>query len=231
MRKANLSKIAGLDTISFEGENSDTCVIIFHGYGADNKDLASLAHHIPGSENQSWYFPNGILEVPISPFMTGRAWFPIDLEDFERAQATGTFRDYSKKRQKGFDEALEKINELYFHLSGKYKKVILGGFSQGAMVATELALKNSDEIQGLMIFSGVLVNEELWGLLIKEANTINFIQSHGAQDEVLSVEGARSLYELLKNSNHKGDYYEFSGGHEIPMECLTKAGSFLKELS
>ncbi|MBT4762839.1 MAG: esterase [Bdellovibrionaceae bacterium] len=231
MRKANLCKIAGLDTINIGGTENNTCVIILHGYGADNKDLASLAHHTPGADKLSWYFPNGILEVPLSPFMMGRAWFPIDMAAYEKAMAEKTFRDFSKKRPGGFDEAMNKVNELYFNLQEKYDKIIVGGFSQGAMIATELALKNDDSVSGLAILSGVLVNQSKWEPLMEKAETLSFFQSHGIQDPVLSIEGARDLNALMKKHNHIGDLYDFVGQHEIPVEVIQKLGVFLKNQS
>ena len=57
-------------------------VVMFHGYGADAFDLASLADVIPAKKPLNYLFPQGPLEVPIGPGWTGRAWWPINMTPF-----------------------------------------------------------------------------------------------------------------------------------------------------
>ena len=57
--------------------NSDSepsTVIFFHGFGADAYDLKSLSEVLSTKNPSRWVFPQGILEVPIGPGWTGRAW-------------------------------------------------------------------------------------------------------------------------------------------------------------
>ena len=96
------------------------------------------------------------------------------------------------------------------------------------MLATDLVLNTEDTPEGLIIFSGTLVNEQSWKQLAMRRSGIQFFQSHGTQDEVLAFGAAKRLEALLRNAGFSGEFVSFEGGHEIPRRVLARVGEYLK---
>lgn len=205
-------------------------VIFFHGYGADAKDLASLGQAISTKKTYNWLFPNGPLEVPIGPGWTGRAWWNIDMMEIQRAMETGTARDFSNETPKGLDKSRDLAMEMIRQLKVPWNQIILGGFSQGAMLATELYLRAPETPKGLVIMSGTLLCQEEWKTLIPTRTGQKFFQSHGETDQVLGFKQAQKLETLLTQNGMKGSLQNFRGGHEIPMQVVQKISHYINEL-
>jgi phospholipase/carboxylesterase len=224
-------KIGDLDFLKLEDNPDKPAVILIHGYGANYQDLASLSAEIAPEDDWNWYFPNGHLEIPLGFMMTGRAWFPIDMEAFERAQREGTFRIFKNIRPEGFDEAMTRLENSVTEICQKHKTVILGGFSQGAMIASHLGLKMGDKIKGLLLFSANFVDENSMKEIVKGSEGKPFFQSHGTQDPILNILGGKELYEFLIENGLKGDFYDFQGGHGIDMGSLEGAKKLLTQFT
>ena len=108
--------------------------------------------------------------------------------------------------------------------------MILGGFSQGAVVATEMALQAKKNIAGLMILSGTLINEKAWSSLCTSKKGLPFFQSHGKSDPLLPYKRAERLESILEKGGLVGSLNGFSGGHEIPPATLEQMRSFLNSI-
>lgn len=211
--------------------DNDDWVILFHGFGADANDLAPLGEAIPtGKKNFNWLFPNGLLEVPIGPGWTGRAWWPIKMEEYQRAALSGVPIDLSRLTPDGLDKAFLAAMDMIKELKVPWDKVILGGFSQGAMLATEIYLRAPETPKGLVILSGNLLHADQIRPLVEKRRGRRFFMSHGRQDQVLPIQGAQRLETLLTQGGMKGSLQSFNGGHEIPMAVLQNLGEYLKIL-
>ncbi len=214
--------IAGLNCRVRPGDSDSHSVILLHGFGADSSDLFGLADALDPHEKWNFYFPNAPLEVPIGPMWTGRAWFPISLRDLE----VGV--DWTQIRPPGLDSSSKQVFDLVFELN--CKNLVIGGFSQGAMVATEVALKNPGEVSALIAYSGVLLDEPNWSKLAKEFDK-PILQSHGRQDPVLPFSAALRLSKVLGLDSDRRYFLEFDGGHEIPAQAIVRSRALLEKLS
>lgn len=116
------------------------------------------------------------------------------------------------------------IAELDIPLS----KLFLGGFSQGAILATEIALNAVEKPAGLVILSGTLINEKNWNHLAHLRAGMPFFQSHGERDPLLPLERAKALEQLLQKGGLKGKLSTFPGGHEIPPKILGELKGFFE---
>lgn len=214
-------KAAGLDAIEVPAKEPALTVLLFHGYGADAADLAPLSMAI-GQKKKSlrWLFPDGPL--PLDALGMGRAWFDIDVDALER--------DYSKVRPEGMEEARRAALDFISALGLPWDKLVLGGFSQGAMLATDLALSAPEAPRGLMILSGSLVDEERWSGLAAGRRGLPFFQSHGSADPILSFRLALKLEALLRAAGLEGRLLRFEGGHSIAPEVVEGMSAFLNEL-
>lgn len=222
-----LGKIKGLE---INNSDSSPWIILFHGYGADADDLFGLAQYIDPQNNYNWYFPQGILEVPIGPGWTGRAWWKIDMNSIMEAQAQDTTRDMSDIIPEGIDKLRTMIDEMIKQLRVEKSNIILGGFSQGAMLATDTYLRDTSNFKGLCILSGTLILQDQWKELAAKKSGNKFFQCHGKNDTVLGFKQAQKLETLLTQAGMKGALQGFSGGHEIPMETIRGFQNYLNSI-
>lgn len=206
-------------------------MILFHGYGADAYDLKSLSEVISPEKPTQFLFPQGILEVPIGPGWTGRAWWPIDVMALQAAAMSGTPRDLSKEKPPvGLPELRKKVFAAIEKLNVPWDQIILGGFSQGSMLATDIFLNAPQAPKALVVLSGALVNKDEWKALAPQRAGSKYFMSHGKSDQVLNIRGASQLESLLNEAGLKGSLMSFNGSHEIPMEVITRLNQFLKTL-
>lgn len=205
-------------------------IIFFHGYGADSQDLFSLGQMITSKKPYNWLFPNGILEVPIGPGWTGRAWWPINMMEIQEAANRGEHRDFSRATPQGAEKAIHSSLEMIKQLKVPWDQIILGGFSQGAMLATELFLTAPTAPKGLIILSGTLIDQTRWSELVKNRQGSRFFQSHGMMDPVLGHKQAQQLETVLTQNGMQGRLESFKGGHEIPQAIMQKMESFINSL-
>ena len=80
----NMRRLANINCIEVTHEDlgfapttNPDLVILFHGYGADAYDLQTLSDVLRPKKPTDFLFPQGVLEVPIGPGWTGRAWWNI----------------------------------------------------------------------------------------------------------------------------------------------------------
>lgn len=208
-----------LETIEFAAPAGVPAIICFHGYGADAADLAPLAAELDLPSAARWVFPDGLLGMEGG---FGRAWFPIDESRFSGAPI-----DLSREAPRGMEQAAAAARGLLEALGTPIEDVILGGFSQGSMLALELALGAERPPRGLFLLSGTLVDEERTRARAGARAGLAFFQSHGRQDPILPYQGARRLNALLREAGLKGELLSFDGGHALPAPVLAGLGAYL----
>ena len=224
MQKPELVDIAGIEALRLKSNNSHTAIVFFHGYGANMHDLFPL-WELWHQNDFNWYFPNGVQSLPMG-YYEGRAWFSIDMQKLEEAMRTGTHREMANSIPPELDETLHRMEHFILELAKTHKQIILGGFSQGAMCASHLAMKDSFVTDGLVLLSGSLLAQEK---LPKATRAIPFYQSHGSNDPILPMSGAKELERKLHAMNFKGKLHEFQGGHEIPPTVIKDVKNFLAQ--
>ncbi len=200
-------------------------VICLHGYGADMHDLAPLAQEIKTRRPLNWVFPN----APELLDWGGRAWFPIDITAFEEAQRGGAPRDLSQKEPSGLQWAREQLQRFIANLARPWEKIVLMGFSQGSMLAVDLALHADSPPAGVVILSGTLVDKQKTVERAPQKKELPFFQSHGSADPILGFAAARALEKVLLEAGWKGQLRRFEGGHAIPAAILEELALWLEK--
>eukprot|EP01125_Pyxidicula_operculata_P022066 TRINITY_DN8859_c0_g1_i1.p1 TRINITY_DN8859_c0_g1~~TRINITY_DN8859_c0_g1_i1.p1 ORF type:complete len:309 (-),score=42.19 TRINITY_DN8859_c0_g1_i1:134-973(-) len=218
-------RIGSLDcTVLQNTENPETIVIISHGFGANADDLVSIGHSLIKVVQKKilFVFPN----APITLDHGGLAWWHIDIQKLYMRGLAGELTAITKETPEGLDEATEKIVEVINYLKSKYNvplnKFVISGFSQGAMLSTNVALTLDGEVGGLGIFSGSLICASKWEELAKSKTNIKVLQSHGKTDQILPFFLGSSLRDLLKKCGMNVDFVQFGGPHTIPQEAIAK---------
>ncbi|MFZ3228639.1 MAG: serine esterase [Pseudobdellovibrio sp.] len=210
-----------LNAVEFCENPDGKWVVLFHGFGADATDLASLKDHFHFQKPCNWLFPNGPLSVPIGPGFTGRAWWSIRLSDLTN--------DWTNSRPDGMEQAVNTIFKMISSMKFQWKDLILGGFSQGAMIATEVFLKAPETPAGLICMSGTLLSETTWSELAPNRKGSTVFMSHGEMDQVLPHKGSIALQKFFEKNEIKTQFASFRGAHEIPVSVLNKMDSYIKD--
>ncbi|TGM77992.1 alpha/beta hydrolase [Leptospira bouyouniensis] len=227
----DLESLGPLKVLRVKGDPDAPTVVLFHGYGASAFDLYPIHEVLVTDQKFNWVFPHGHLSIPLMPGYSGRAWFPIDMAALEEAIRKNDFRNFADKDPVGMDIARASAYLMLEALGVPWNQLILGGFSQGGMLATDITLRNEKTSKGLMILSGALVNESLWKELAPKKANLRFFQSHGEYDPILGYANAKKLEKLLRNSGLLGEFIAFSGGHEIPSPVVQGISRYLNSLS
>jgi phospholipase/carboxylesterase len=97
-------------------------------------------------------------------------------------------------------------------------RILLGGFSQGAMLATDLTLRSDEAPAALAIFSGTMLAEPEWRRLAPRRRGLKVLQTHGRQDPILPFVSSEWVREMLVESGLDVRYLPFDGPHTISMD-------------
>ena len=222
-----------------EGEQPQLGVLLCHGFGATGTDLVGLGPEILTNnvllQNKvQFLFPEAPLALDSMGMPGSRAWWHLDLMAINAAMARGELRDLRNDIPDGLVEAREMLMatiEAYRQLTElPVSQLVLGGFSQGSMVATDVALRLTESPAGLTVFSGTLLAEEEWSKLSANRTKMPVLQSHGTEDQILPYCGAEWLRDMLVTNGLNVDFLEFSEGHTIPYEALSKFSKMLVSL-
>lgn len=213
-----------LDEIQYPHDPEAFWVFMFHGFGADASDLKSLGDVLtPPGVKINWIFPNGIFSVPIGPMMSGRAWWPLTLSQLPT--------DWSLYSPPELESLMPQIWKMIDSFKIPWSKIILGGFSQGAMLATEIYLSAPETPAGLISFSGALIRKKEWTARLAQRKNQKVFFSHGEVDPVLPPSGTQKLMQMFKEQGLQYDFCSFRGGHEIPINAIVKAKNYLASLA
>ncbi|OQW30496.1 MAG: hypothetical protein A4E19_09280 [Nitrospira sp. SG-bin1] len=214
------------------GGGDGPVVMLLHGFGAPGDDLVPLADVIDVPANTRWLFPEAPLSLNMG-FGDSRAWWIIDFARIQQDRAAGRVRDLSVEIPQGLALARERflafLRELPQQFPIDYKKTVIGGFSQGAMLTCDALVHTDHPFAGLVQLSGNLLAQSVWAPLMPRRKGLPVFQSHGTQDDILPHIGAERLRDALTQSGLDVEWHSFRGGHEIPGEVLRTLSTFLKQ--
>jgi phospholipase/carboxylesterase len=214
-----------------KGAGNGASIVLLHGFGAPGNDLVSLAEAIPVPPGTRFFFPAAPLSLQMG-FGDSRAWWMLDLERRNREIAAGLARDLSRDVPVGLAEARAKILSLLDELERRYKidprRTVLGGFSQGAMLACDVALRMDRPLAGLVLLSSTLLARDEWVPLMPKRCGMKVFMSHGSRDQLLPALLAEQLRDLLTQAGLLVEWVGFHGVHEISDLVLTRLAAFLQ---
>ena len=192
---------------------------------------AELARRLPALRDVRFYFPAAPLSLD-QGWGDSRAWWLIDMQATLRlARDEAAQREFRKVEPEGMAKArkalLAVVHEVAVQTKLPMSKIILGGFSQGAMLATDVALRLEEAPGALVVLSGTLLIEDTWRVKAKARAGLPVFQSHGRQDPILPSRAAEWLRDLFVESGMQHEFVPFEGGHTIDPHALLKLGDFL----
>jgi phospholipase/carboxylesterase len=215
-----------------DGGGEGPVVVLLHGFGAPGDDLVPLWRPLGAPRGTRFVFPAAPIDLGPQA-MGGRAWWWIDIEERMRRQALGMKRDLSEVPE-GLEAAriavegcLAAVDALLHPAPGK---LVLGGFSQGAMLSVDVALRSARPLAGLVVLSGTHLAADQWGARMDARQGLPVFMSHGEVDELLPFAIAEGLRDALAAHALPVEWVPFRGGHGIPPVVVDRAGAFLRRV-
>ena len=216
-------------------------VVLLHGFGAPGDDLVPLAGELgravpgePPPPSACYVFPEAPLELG-GAYGDARAWWLLDLERLEDELRRGVPRDRRDEVPDGLPEARTHVLRLLEQLEARFAtpttRLVLGGFSQGAMLALDVALHLERPPAGLLLMSGTLLNQAEWTPRFASLRDVPVLLSHGRADALLPYGIAEVLRDRLRAAGVDVQWHPFVGGHEIPRAVVAAGGAFLRALA
>jgi phospholipase/carboxylesterase len=200
-------------------------VVLLHGYAMRPEDLSPFAHSI--KVPALFCFPRAPLALSQSSF----AWWPVDEERRTQELARGP-RDLAAESPVTRAQLRKNLSELLAALraSTGASQLVLGGFSQGGMLACDAVL-SGEQVDGLVLFSASRIAIEEWQSRRQCLRELPVLISHGTHDADLSFPAGMALRDFLRDSGANVTWQPFDGGHEIPLIVWRALRTFLKQLS
>lgn len=199
-----------------------SAVVFLHGYGANGADLLSLAdvmgEHLPDTMFVAPDAPETCAGVPM-----GFQWFPIPWID-------GSAEEESRQGLWRAAHDLDRfLTALMLEDDLLPEQVALFGFSQGSMMALQVAPRREDELAAVVAFSGRLLEPEL--LTDEVLSRPPVLLVHGDADDVVAPESMPQAAEALAGAGWSDVYAHVmrGTGHGIAPDGLQVALSFLRE--
>jgi phospholipase/carboxylesterase len=196
-------------------------VVFLHGYGADGADLLGLADvlepHLPGA---AFLAPDA--PEPCRGGGFGRQWFPIPWIDGSSEAAAAEGLAAAAEDLNGFLDARLVEEGL------TADRLVLLGFSQGAMMSLHVAPRRDKQVAGIVAISGRLLRPDALAVEARVKPPVLLI--HGDQDPVVPFSDMAKAGDALVAAGFPTYGHVMKGtGHGIAPDGLGVALQFIKE--
>jgi phospholipase/carboxylesterase len=216
-----------LETVEVEtGPHPVGSVIWMHGLGADGHDFVPVVPELklPAALPVRFVFPHAPMRpVTINAGMVMRAWYDVfDLEERRGEDEAGVRA--SQRLVEGLI-AREKAHGI------PAAKIVLGGFSQGGVMALQTGLRHQDRLAGLAALSCYL---PLARSLPAEASPANrdvpIFMAHGSYDDLIPVSRAHRSRDRLREMGFQVTWREYPIPHAVCPEEIRDLAAWLRKI-
>jgi phospholipase/carboxylesterase len=200
------------------GDGPFPTIFAMHGWGSNTMDLLGLAPFVADGRFLV-ICPQGPHEVEIGA-VNGYGWYQM--------------RPGSPPDEEKVGPAVERLRIFIEEASARYpvdkRKVVALGFSQGGMMAYNLAMRWPEKFSAL-VGIGTAFPEYLVELVAnREAiQQLPTLVQHGRADPMLEIARARKSVEILRSLKVPVTFREYDGGHEVTAEGVRDLSRFLLE--
>lgn len=215
-----------LDGLTAGGPGPPTFVLL-HGYGSTPEEWKPFSTTIALPWPGRFVFPRAPeTTVPPDGPVGGRAWWRLGLD--EHIPKGSKLPDLSATQPPGIVRAAALVRATL----GDQPRgpIVLGGFSQGAMVAAEIAFTSDEPMTALVLLSGTAVDEAKWQRGFARRRGLPVFIAHGRQDDILPFAIADRLRRELTDAGLRVTWFPFDGGHEMPEPPVVALNRFLSGL-
>lgn len=198
-----------------EGEVVLTAIAV-HGFGSDEEDLLGLGKELDLPIRL--VAPRGPIELRHA-FGIGYAWFE--------------FTSIGQPKTDGFRRSVDSLTSLVKDVRRRWQvpkeRLVMMGFSQGAVMSIATALNALDDVGGVVALSGYFPRPEGWTPAFDDLKGLPVLVTHGDADDVLPVAWGRAAADALREMGADVRYEEFPMAHQVSPECLAVVREWLQD--
>lgn len=195
-------------------------VIWLHGLGADGHDFVSIAAELklPLHLPLRFIFPHAPMQpVTINNGYVMRAWFDIySMQIDQRIDAPGIANSVNLVTQLIENEQNRGISS---------EKIILGGFSQGAVIALTTGLSHPQKLGGIVALSGFLPNA--LEIFSGKHQTIPVFLAHGTEDTVVPFILGKTTAAILEKEGIPLSWHSYTMPHSVCAQEINDISTWL----
>ena len=194
-------------------------LVLMHGVGSNEQDLFSLAPQIPDR------FHVLSLRAPFRMGPGSHAWFDFSIEP-------GGARSINEAQEAESRALIAKTIEAAAQQLGiPPERVVVGGFSQGGIMALSLLLTQPALMQAAMVWHSRLLPQVMPFAAPPDAlRGKQLWLSHGTHDNVIPLANAQAIAHHMAPLPVTVTYREFPGAHEIRPAELSATVTWLDSL-
>ena len=186
---------------------TETVLLFLHGYGADERDLPELMSYLP---DLAWLSPRAPLRSPYDGF----SWY--------------TATELVSPTVQEVQDATEALWDWIEQYIPKDSKLIVIGFSQGGLMATQLLRTRPERIQGTVILSGFMASGHLPGDVQLTAIKPRVIYARGLEDQMIP-KTAISQLNIWLQANTKAITKTYSAlGHSVDSRVMNDVALYVR---
>ncbi len=194
--------------------DAEGALVVLHGRGADEHDLEPLLEALDPERRLAGYLPRGPLSLPPG----GAHWYVVRRVGFPDPE---TFFPTWERLSSWVDAAVEDARV-------ESERLVLAGFSQGAVMAYALALAAVRPRPGAVLaFSGFVPRVEGFELDLEGRAGLPISIAHGSFDPIIGVAFGRDARDRLRSAGLDVAYREDPAGHTITPGGLAQARAVL----
>jgi thioredoxin 1 len=204
----------GLTTKVVRGERAERLLVLMHGIGSNENDLAALAPII----DPDGYF---ITVCPRGPYAYGPgfAWFRMETPELAKPTMRSSLE--------AVDEAIEAACAEY---GVKRNEMVIGGFSMGGAMSLIFTFGGSPGTRpaGALVMSGFLpmdASELDW-----TGELPPVLMQHGTQDQMIPADRARASAKVLRDHNVPLVFKTYPMEHTVSPESARDAYEWLERV-
>ena len=195
-------------------------LVLLHGMGSQERDLFELSPFVPKA------FHVLSLRAPHRVGPGAFAWFAFTV------MPDGSRQIHESQEVESCKQVAHAVEVAVRELGVPPERVVLGGFSQGGIMALSLLLNRPELMHAAMVWHGRLMTQALDRAAAPEALRGRHLWvSHGQQDHVIPVAHAHAIREHAQSLPLQLTYAEFPGAHEIRPAELQQAMTWLVGLT
>ena len=197
-------------------------VIFLHGLGADGFDFKAIFERSQFNKIR-FILPHAPYQpVSINQGFEMRAWY--DLYDLSLE------KDEDEFGMQKSSLIIQKLIEEQISLGIPSKKIIIGGFSQGAVMSFYLGLKYHKKLGGIVALSGYLpLKNKLISSINDDLIKIPIFMAHGLYDNVIDIQIADRSSEKLIARFNSVYFKKYPMGHEVCEKEIDDLSTFFNQ--
>lgn len=191
-------------------------LVLLHGVGSQERDLFELHPFVPKA------FHVLSLRAPHRVGPGAFAWFAFSVGP------DGSRQIHESQEAESRKQVAHAVEVAARELGIAPGRVVVGGFSQGGIMALSLLLTRPELMRAALVWHGRLLAQALDHAAPPEAlQGKNLWVSHGLQDHVIPLANAHAIREHVQGLPLALTYAEFPGAHEIRPAELQQAMTWL----